>query len=288
MRGLIRAEQHKFAEAIGDLDEALRLAPHSLDPELHFARGRCWSRLGQPAKAIIDFDAAVKIDSKEPRYLHFRSQEHYKLKEYKLSLRDLNAALDINPDSPELALDKTDVLIAKGDDDIAIVELNHIINRVDGHADLNPLLAHALANRAAIVGGRGEFHEALADLHKSIELVPDEARSRVVLARILAGASDPQIRNGLVAMMHATKACELTNGTSGNALNCLAMAYAEKGDFASAVKYQEKASERRIRRRLMPPQYAPGLDPAPERVPRPGRLPLPPRQCPAQPIHIPA
>jgi len=57
----------------------------------------------------------------------------------------------------------------------------------------------------------------------------------------LSTAPDDKVRDGKRALGAAKKACELTDHKNGGHLDTLAAAYAEVGEFARAVEWQEKA-----------------------------------------------
>lgn len=67
--------------------------------------------------------------------------------------------------------------------------------------------------------------------------VPSDTQMR----EILATCPDDEVRDGSLAIEHATKACELIEWSSASYLGSLAAAHAEARDSESAVEYLRKA-----------------------------------------------
>ena len=73
-----------------------------------------------------------------------------------------------------------------------------------------------------------------------IRSYPDFVGAHECTSGIRASCPDARFRNGELAITSATRACELTNWKDRGALSRLAAAYAEAGDYAQAVVWQQK------------------------------------------------
>jgi hypothetical protein len=88
---------------------------------------------------------------------------------------------------------------------------------------------------------KNQVDEAIYAFNKALEINPNNAPAYNNLAWLYATAKEPRFHNGEKAVELALKACELSGWNDPNYLNTLAAAYARKGDFNNAVKWQEKA-----------------------------------------------
>jgi hypothetical protein len=88
-----------------------------------------------------------------------------------------------------------------------------------------------------------DYVRSWTDYDELIRLYPDLYWAHERKAWILATSPDATYRDGRRAVAAATRASELTNWKDGRVLSTLAAAYAEIGDFANAVRWQDRALE---------------------------------------------
>jgi hypothetical protein len=108
----------------------------------------------------------------------------------------------------------------------------------------DPLLpARPSESDPAAEGYARDHGRILAAYNELIRSYPKNARAHQGRAWILATCPDGKYRDGTSAVTSATQACRLTNWQEVSALSTLAAAYAEVGDFPSAVLWEQKAGE---------------------------------------------
>ena len=105
----------------------------------------------------------------------------------------------------------------------------------------DPKAWRALRGRGDAYLNIGRQAEAIADYEKALKLQPKDEGLLNNLAWILATSPDAKLRNGRRAIELATLACEVTDYKLAYILSTLAAAYAETGDFQTAVKWSTKA-----------------------------------------------
>ena len=90
----------------------------------------------------------------------------------------------------------------------------------------------------------GRYADSLKEIEHVISIRPRQdafARAYRDRAWLRLNCPDQSYRNGQQALKDATSACKLIDWKDEDMIDTLATAYAEMGDFDSAVRYEEKA-----------------------------------------------
>jgi tetratricopeptide (TPR) repeat protein len=150
---------------------------------------------------------------------------------------NVDAALRIDPKLwPALCI-RAQILRKEGKYDLAIQDCNEALRQYPG-------LVEASLLRASIKARLGKYAEALKEFNYLISLHPRP----VTLARALsdrawfyATCPDSSFRNGQQAVKDAKAACSIMQWKDEDTIDTLAAAYAEAGEFDSAVQYVSQA-----------------------------------------------
>jgi tetratricopeptide (TPR) repeat protein len=150
---------------------------------------------------------------------------------------NVDAALRADPKYWPALYQRAEIFAMQEKYELAIQDCNEALRQYPTFVDASLL-------RATINALFGKYAEALKELNYVISLHPQ----RVTLGRALrqrawlqATCPNPVFRNGQQAIKDAKAACSISEWRDENTIDALAVAYAETGDFDSAVRYAAQA-----------------------------------------------
>jgi tetratricopeptide (TPR) repeat protein len=120
---------------------------------------------------------------------------------------------------------------------LAIQDCNELLRQY-------PYMVEAAVLRASINAGLGNYAASLKELDHVVSIRPRTdglARALAERAWLRLTCRDRSFQNPQQALKDATLACNLMQWKDEDMIDTLALAYAEAGDFDSAVRYEEQA-----------------------------------------------
>jgi tetratricopeptide (TPR) repeat protein len=268
-RGAALCSLDRADEALADLERAVRLDP--ANPDAYSWRGHAFHRKGDAEKALADFAEALRLNPRHLGALTQRANLLVERSDLDGALADASRMLALDRSDPEVYVARAGLWMLKGDHARAaedfteallrglppraavfrdrglarffLGDLNAAVADQDEAIALDPRDGLAFNNRGAALARLGHYRRAAADLEEAVRLEPGHPNGHKNLAWLLATCPEPTLRDGARAVACARKALDLAGAHSPPEWHgILAAAHAACGDFAEAVRCQERCA----------------------------------------------
>jgi tetratricopeptide (TPR) repeat protein len=192
---------------------------------------------GRHAEAIQEWQRALTLQPNDAGVEGNLGVALAKTRRSREALAHLEKAVLLNPQDALAHSNLGGVLAGLGQVDAAIVHFRKALeiapNSVSAHYNLG----------MALYTGRGDATGALAQWRAALRLDPDSVPALTRTAWVLATCAEAGVRAGVEAQKLARRATQLSGARDAEALDALAAAEAENGDFAEAAGLARQALE---------------------------------------------
>ncbi|HVX63374.1 MAG TPA: tetratricopeptide repeat protein, partial [Pirellulales bacterium] len=192
---------------------------------------------GDEDSALASFTEWTVLEPERPGPWLARGFAYWQLGQFDNALADFNTAVKLA--GPML----TNSLAARGGLLHAMQRSKEAMSDFGEALKLNKADGMIYLFRGRSLCAEDKYQAGLKDFKTAVQLNAKDAEAHRNLALVLAACPQSRFRNGKRAVQSATDACELTEWNSWTALDTLAAACAEAGDFAEACRWIQKAAD---------------------------------------------
>jgi tetratricopeptide (TPR) repeat protein len=232
-RGEIYREQGHYDKAVEQFSKVLEYKPGVLLTLVH--RAEAYLNDQKPELALADSELVLEKKSLIAAH-RIRAAALSKLDRLDEAIIEMEQLAEAIPREPELRMQLALYYLVDQQLEKAVSAYSEVLE-IDGENVV------ALRSRGDTYLNFGKHAEAIADFEQALSLQKDDTSLLNNLAWVLATSPDDQLRDGKRAIELAAKACELTEHKQSHILSTLAAAYAESGNFESAIEWSKKSVE---------------------------------------------
>lgn len=266
LKALLLISQEKLDEAMESFDKAVELAPE--DTTSYQLRSQLFEKMGDPDKALAQIDQAIELKPENLGARLVKINLLIKAERLEDALTSVDELLELRPGLVQGLMIRAQLLEGLERHDEALAVLEKLAEALPNQPEVHlQLAAHYMDNqqpsraiealtkvlniapdnqvalrlRGDMYLSVGKHAEAIADFSGAYDQNPDDSGLLNNYAWTLATSPFDELRDGGRAVELAKRACELTDYKAPHILSTLASAYAETGDFDTAIEWSNKA-----------------------------------------------
>jgi tetratricopeptide (TPR) repeat protein len=213
--------------------------------------------------ALADFEAAIKVDPQRWKALHNRGVTLALAHNYEAAVADFTRVVELKPDYPNAWFNRAEIrfeqadyagavedysktlelqprdlgaLLGRGNAYLRQQQLEAAIASYSQAIEVSPSNAEAFANRGDAHQAARHWELAAQDYRQAIDLNPKSGRGYTSAAWLMATCPEERFRDAELALQAGRRAVELGTGENYTAVDALAAAYANAGQYDAAVK----------------------------------------------------